>query len=83
MITNLFLRFAWILTLLPNWYFSSFFHETQSLIVVLSIAEAYRRTQWSLFRVENENVNNFEKYRAIMEIPKLPEGDHDSSKIHY
>jgi hypothetical protein len=39
---------------------------------LLSLAEVYRRTQWSLFRVENENVNNFEKYRVIMEIPKLP-----------
>jgi hypothetical protein len=33
--------------------------------------EAFRRSQWSLFRVENENVNNLEKYRNILEIPKL------------
>lgn len=39
----------------------------------LAVGEAYRRAQWSLFRVENENVNNFEKYRTIMEIPKLPD----------
>lgn len=36
---------------------------------VLSILEVYRRSQWSLFRVENENANNPEQYRAILEIP--------------
>jgi len=24
-----------------------------------------------LFRVENENINNYEKYRVIQEIPKV------------
>lgn len=44
----------------------------------LSLAEAYRRAQWSLFRVENENVNNFEKYRVVLEIPKLLKSDDDT-----
>ena len=48
------------------------------LFFILALGEAYRRTQWSIFRVENENINNFEKYRAIMEIPKLPEDYSDS-----
>ena len=44
MISNLILRFMWILTLLPEWFFSPFFKETQGLIMVLSLTEAYRRT---------------------------------------
>lgn len=35
------------------------------------VLEAYRRTQWSLLRVENENINNFEGYRQILKIPPL------------
>lgn len=56
--------------------------ETGALVLFLSLAEAYRRAQWSLFRVENENVNNFEKYRVVLEIPKMPgESGLDTSKI--
>jgi hypothetical protein len=35
------------------------------------IAEAFRRAQWSLLRVENEFHNNFEAYRSIPQIPGL------------
>jgi hypothetical protein len=38
----------------------------------LGIMEIYRRAQWSLFRLENENINNYEKYRTVLEIPRLP-----------
>ena len=42
-----------------------------------------RRTQWALLRVENENLNNFEKYRNILHIPELNdeilEEENDSS----
>jgi hypothetical protein len=34
-----------------------------------------------LFRVENENINNFEKYRAIFEIPRVPEEDESEDAI--
>ena len=43
-----------------------------TLSFMLSILEAYRRIQWSMFRIENENTNNPEKYRAILDIPELP-----------
>jgi len=49
------------------------------MFFLLALAEAFRRALWSLFRVENENVNNFEKYRTIMEIPKLPDENQGSS----
>jgi hypothetical protein len=37
------------------------------------MGEAFRRTMWSLLRIENENVNNFEKYRTILQIPAYRE----------
>ena len=74
-VTNLALRFAWALPLIDNkfwsFYFSDSFNEYQILFFLLAFGETYRRAQWSLFRVENENINNYEKYRAIHEIPKV------------
>jgi len=73
MVTNLLLRFSWTFTLIPVRHFPKSFVDFDGLFFMLALGELYRRTQWSLFRVENENINNFEKYRAIMEIPKLPD----------
>jgi xenotropic and polytropic retrovirus receptor 1 len=73
MISNLLLRFAWTLTLFSSSFFSSSIFEMDVIIFALSIMEAYRRAQWSLFRVENENVNNYEHYRVFLEIPTLPD----------
>eukprot|EP00831_Metopus_contortus_P039809 TRINITY_DN3117_c0_g1_i2.p2 TRINITY_DN3117_c0_g1~~TRINITY_DN3117_c0_g1_i2.p2 ORF type:complete len:237 (+),score=13.24 TRINITY_DN3117_c0_g1_i2:827-1537(+) len=71
--TNLILRFAWVITLFKSTIFYTSALGNQSLLFILGIAELYRRIQWSLFRVENENVNNFENYRTVLEIPELPE----------
>jgi hypothetical protein len=73
--TNFFLRFAWILPIVDQMYWHSLLGETlmqmEVLFFFLALAELYRRAQWSLFRVENENINNYEKYRTIHEIPKV------------
>jgi hypothetical protein len=37
------------------------------------LAEGYRRAQWALFRIENEQVNNPERYRTILQIPPIKE----------
>lgn len=37
----------------------------------MAFIEAMRRTQWALLRIENENVNNFEKYRNVLQIPEF------------
>lgn len=79
-VANFILRFAWILSLIPQSVFSVTFQEFQILFFIQSVLEIYRRAQWSLFRVENENVNNFEKYRVILDIPELLEDDVDKSK---
>lgn len=83
MISNLALRLAWVLTLIPSTSLPVIIQKTDGMFFLLAVAEAYRRAQWSLFRVENENVNNFEKYRSIMEIPKLPDENQSSSTISY
>jgi len=75
-VSNLFLRFFWTLPFIPlflqvpNWLVA-----TQSLLIVVTIGEGFRRAQWSLIRLENEQVNNLEKYRTILEIPPLPLSD--------
>ena len=51
-ISNFLLRFVWVITLfsgLPSWIYN-----TQILIIVLTIAEGFRRAQWSIIRLENE-----------------------------
>jgi hypothetical protein len=66
-ILNSLLRFTWLVNLFPGFPLSD---EPKSFF--LSSLEIYRRSQWALFRVENENTNNPEKYRTILDIPELP-----------
>jgi hypothetical protein len=51
----------------PHWM-----RSVEGHTLFLGILEIYRRAQWSLFRLENENINNYEKYRTVLEIPRLP-----------
>jgi xenotropic and polytropic retrovirus receptor 1 len=73
-VTNFFLRFTWVLPLfasqMPAWVLN-----TQVLIGILCLAEGYRRAQWAIIRLENEQINNFEKYRTFLEIPAIKEED--------
>ena len=78
MVTNGLLRLAWIIPICQDKYFNNIGKGYAHLIFFgLTIAEAFRRAQWALFRVENENVNNFEKYRSFLEIPQLAEEEQD------
>ena len=61
------LRFSW------TWNFIKInkdYDEWKNL--VLAFLEAYRRIQWCVFRIENENCSNPENYRTILTIPELP-----------
>ena len=40
---------------------------------LIGVVELYRRWQWSLIRIENEQVNNLERYRHILDIPEITE----------
>jgi len=82
MIINTVLRFTWLTAFIPPSTYSKSFITFEGMFFFLGLAEAFRRALWSLFRVENENVNNFEKYRTIMEIPKLPDENHGGSRSY-
>lgn len=68
--TNLVMRCMWIIPLFNNRY-SDWFINSQANIALLCVVEAFRRAQWALIRIENENVNNFERYRNVLQIPEF------------
>jgi len=63
-ITNFFVRILWIIRLLP------FTWSRDSLFFILSLCSIYRRIQFLLIRVENEYINNPEKYRKFTPVPE-------------
>jgi hypothetical protein len=72
--TNLLLRLLWILPLfqseMPAWVASG-----QVLTTCIAIAEILRRAQWSILRLENEQVNNLENYRTQLDMEDLLDDD--------
>ena len=65
------LRFTWVLNLIQFYEKNrSDLNEYKNLIFAL--LEAYRRIQWCVFRIENEQCSNPENYRTILAIPELP-----------
>lgn len=70
------MRFFWIITLFAfndiDWV-----KQSQLIILLQSLIEGFRRAQWSLIRIENENVNNFERYRNILQIPAFKDEEED------
>ena len=74
MFLNLCLRFYWVIGI----FHYTFQNDERNLVNQLEVmaflslmAEAVRRSVWSLIRVENEFFNNFEAYRTIPTIPDL------------
>jgi hypothetical protein len=70
--TNFILRFIWLLGFLDPNIWPYWMQSVDGLTLFLGFWEIYRRGQWNLFRLENENINNYEKYRTVLEIPRLP-----------
>ena len=71
MVSNVILRYLWLTNFINKENLLGINDEVRNFI--LAVLEAYRRIQWGIFRVENENTNNPEKYREILEIPQLPD----------
>ena len=69
MILNGVIRFSWLLGFIE--LNKNKFDEWKNLF--LSLIEIYRRIQWCIIRIENENTTNPEKYRTILDIPELPD----------
>lgn len=78
MVSNFVMRFFWLLPLY-NSYYPQWVKDSQLIVLIQSLVEGFRRAQWSLIRIENENVNNLERYRNILQIPPIKEDDEDET----
>eukprot|EP00756_Hemistasia_phaeocysticola_P010703 Hpha_TRINITY_DN15036_c1_g12::TRINITY_DN15036_c1_g12_i1::g.123318::m.123318 len=68
---NLMARFAF------SWnYIPGFAAHNHFVVTGLGVLELSRRALWSVFRVENENVNNLEKYRSVDYVPEVDAKDY-------
>ena len=79
MLINLALRLLWILPLMPFSQFDNI-KNIQVVVLIQALGEAFRRTMWALIRIENEKVNNFEKYRNILTIPSFKDEELQQTK---
>lgn len=69
---DLFLRFLWTTTLIPSDEQADFSTAVPLSLAVApfaAVAEIFRRTMWSFFRLENEHLNNTSGYRRVDRIP--------------
>ena len=41
------------------------------MLLIQAVVEVFRRSMWSIFRIENENLNNLEMYRKIDFVPHV------------
>ena len=81
-VTNLILRFLWVVPLVVrSKQLPPIMRDLNFVFFLLAFLECYRRAQWSLFRVENENINNYEKYRVIQDIPRVEKEFDDISTL--
>ncbi|KAJ6304287.1 hypothetical protein OIU77_018035 [Salix suchowensis] len=78
MVLNVFLRFAWLQTVLN---FQVPFLHRQTIIAVVASLEIIRRGLWNFFRLEYEHINNVGKYRAFKSVP-LP-FDYNEGKVKH
>jgi len=74
-VSDLILRYFWVITIFRLGAPNSPFNTFQVMNFISIMAECFRRAQWSLIRVENEQNNNFEAYRTIPIIPPIVEND--------
>ncbi|RZC77733.1 hypothetical protein C5167_002166 [Papaver somniferum] len=66
MVSDVFLRFAWLQTVLNIQL--PFLHK-EAMVTVVACLEIIRRGVWNFFRIENEHVNNVGKFRAFTKVP--------------
>jgi len=66
---DLVLRFFWSWTLIPEGDDSNKALVGEFIAPFAAIAEIFRRTMWSVFRLENEHVHNTAGYRKTAHIP--------------
>lgn len=77
MVTNLFLRFTWTLTILPfssNPFLASTEFYDLYVVPVLVSLELYRRAQWGVFRTENAQFHD-QEFEQTLSVPIWFEDD--------
>ncbi|ORX76021.1 EXS-domain-containing protein, partial [Anaeromyces robustus] len=84
MISNLFLRLCWLVTVSPNYW--GVIKNGNIVAYGSALVEVFRRFQWNFFRMENEHTNNCGEFRAVKEMP-LPyhipsNSDDDDDNTH-
>jgi hypothetical protein len=79
-LSNFFLRFVWVLTIIPFsfedddddmdiTYFTHIFGWKQITLPLLTLLEIFRRFQWSLLRVEWEQISHGSGFRMSYYVP--------------
>jgi xenotropic and polytropic retrovirus receptor 1 len=68
MIFNTIFRFWWVIGTIDIHYSKTSITSQylEIMFFVGMMTEAFRRTFWALIRVENEQFNNYEKYRDVL-----------------
>jgi len=61
------MRVLWTFTISPE-AINALLHP-DLFATLLAAIEIYRRCLWNLFRVENEQLNNIGKFRALSDMP--------------
>eukprot|EP01117_Protostelium_nocturnum_P002326 TRINITY_DN1298_c0_g2_i3.p2 TRINITY_DN1298_c0_g2~~TRINITY_DN1298_c0_g2_i3.p2 ORF type:complete len:850 (-),score=195.94 TRINITY_DN1298_c0_g2_i3:4428-6977(-) len=69
-VTNTILRFAWAFTTSSS---TSYLMDANIFYAIIAALEVIRRTQWNLLRLENEQLNNIGKFRAVDVHVPLPD----------
>lgn len=68
-ISNFFLRFAGFFTLMPIAVLDNPYLHSELLLTICAVLELFRRSIWSIIRIERELRNNDENFRDIQYIP--------------
>ena len=74
-LVNLCLRLSWTWPLLQKYMPEVMQAQPHILTTLIAVAECYRRAQWAIIRIENEQINNFENYRTKSFIEDLMDDD--------
>mmetsp|Transcript_22728 Transcript_22728/g.49992 ORF Transcript_22728/g.49992 Transcript_22728/m.49992 type:complete len:604 (-) Transcript_22728:105-1916(-) len=68
-------RLTWVVTLLPISIISDNVVQRAAVEMSITITEIFRRSLWSVIRIEYEQASNASGFRALLWVPMLMKGD--------
>jgi len=86
LVSNAVMRLMWTLTISPNVLdaIGGSVNASDILTTCLAVVEIFRRAQWNIFRLENEQINNIGKFRVTKDVPlPIPLDELDKGKKIY